>query len=433
MTSISLWTALPVVVVSLAIALLCATLAALLERSGHIRIRHWTEHAGARLRALYESRRHFEAFRYLLTLISRLLGLGLLGLAWWLLDGQPSRQWAAPLAAVAALVGVELWTRWVVRVHAETTLRTLTPVYGGLRLVLSPLVWLVAPLVAFVDGAEEPGPDDEEDEASDDEIDAYIDVGRREGILEPKEEQLVRSIVDFGDTQVRSIMTPRVEINSASVDADAESLATKFFESKNTRLPLYRDSIDHIVGVLHIRDLFEAVRAGGEFDAQALCQQPHHVPEGKPLPELLAELQELHQQMAIVVDEYGGVAGLVTVEDLVEEIVGDIRDEHEPRPESQLLGDGRWRLSGRMHLEDFEDLVEVDLDTDDLPYETLSGLICGELGRVPKPEETVVLYDLAFQVEEADERRVTLVMVTRLPEGGGEISGEDEEPQRAVG
>ncbi|MEM8933388.1 MAG: hemolysin family protein, partial [Acidobacteriota bacterium] len=372
--------ALTLVVAALGSALLFATLAALLERSSHIRISHWAEHAGDRMRRLYESRRHFEAFRYLLTVVSRLLGVGLLALAWWLLAGSSSQPWAAPLAVVVALVGIELFTRWTVRAHAETSLRALTPVYIVLRPLAWPLIWALAPILAFAEDGEDANADGDEDEASDDEIDAYIDVGRREGILEPQEEELVRSIVDFGDTHVRSIMTPRVEIQSAPVDADLETLAAKFFESKNTRLPMYQESIDHVVGVLHIRDLFEAVHTGQTIDAKELSQQPYHVPEGKPLPELLAELQERHQQMAIVVDEYGGVAGLVTVEDLVEEIVGEIRDEHEPRPDTQVLDIGRWRLSGRMHLEDFEDLVEVDLSADELPYETLSGLICGELG-----------------------------------------------------
>jgi CBS domain containing-hemolysin-like protein len=169
---------------------------------------------------------------------------------------------------------------------------------------------------------------------------------------------------------------------------------------------------------LHIRDLFAAIHGGQEVSPADLCQQPLYVPESKPLPILLEELQERHQQMAIVVDEYGGVAGLVTVEDLVEEIVGEIRDEHEARDIQEELGDGRWRLAGRIYLEELRRLIGLDLDFDDLPYETVSGLICGEAGTVPAAGETVVHHGLSFTIEEADDRRVTQVVVGRVEEGG---------------
>lgn len=400
--------------------LLLTVMSALLERSGHIRLRHWTENANAGLRSLWERPSHFHAYRFVLSLAARCLPLVLLALLWMTTEHSamggslPLGSWLAPVLVIVLLVVVEWLNRYLVEMDSEAALETLTPVYRVLHFLTSPLLLVVAPLVRFVDDDE----DEDEDEASDDEIDAYIDVGRREGILEPEEEALVRSIVDFGDTQVRSIMTPRVEINSASVDGSLEELAQKFFESKNSRLPLFRDSIDQIVGVLHIRDLFEAWHGGADAAPADLCQQPLYVPESKPLPILLEELQERHQQMAIVVDEYGGVAGLVTVEDLVEEIVGDIRDEHEARDVQDDLGDGSWRLAGRIYLEDLRKLMELDVDFDDLPYETVSGLICGEAGTVPAAGETVVQNGLAFTVEEADERRVTQVVVARVPEPG---------------
>ncbi|MDA8020088.1 MAG: hemolysin family protein [Thermoanaerobaculia bacterium] len=398
-----------------------AVVSALLERSGHIRLRHWTENANAGLRELWERPSRFLAYRFVLSLLARSLPLALLALLWSLsrhpslASNLPLGRWMAPTIVVVLLLSAEWLNRYLVERDSEAALESLTPVYRVLHFLISPLLFLVAPLVGFVDGDEEE--DEDEDEASEDEIDAYIDVGRREGILEPEEEELVRSVVDFGDTQVRSIMTPRVEINSASVEASLEDLALKFFESKNSRLPLFRDSIDHVVGVLHIRDLFEAVHRGTEDSPADLCQQPLYVPESKPLPILLQELQERHQQMAIVVDEYGGVAGLVTVEDLVEEIVGDIRDEHEARDVQESLGDGRWRLAGRIYLEDLRKLMELDLDFDDLPYETVSGLICGEAGAVPAAGETVYHHGLSFTVEEADERRVTQVVVARAEPG----------------
>ena len=422
-------------VVAAILTLLLTVMSALLERSGHIRLRHWTENANAGLRELWERPSRFHAYRFVLSLGARCLPLVLLAFL-WLLTIQPSVAgrmplgfWLAPLVVAALLVVVEWLNRYLVEMDSESALETLTPVYRVLHFLTSPLLVLVAPLVSFVDDDEDE--DEDEDEASDDEIDAYIDVGRREGILEPEEEALVRSIVDFGDTFVRSIMTPRVEINSASVDGSLEELAQKFFDSKNSRLPLFRESIDQIVGVLHIRDIFEAMHGGADVSPAELCQQPLYVPESKPLPILLEELQERHQQMAIVVDEYGGVAGLVTVEDLVEEIVGDIRDEHEARDVQEELADGSWRLAGRIYLEDLRKLMGLDYDFDDLPYETVSGLICGEAGTVPAAGEMVVQNGLSFTVEEADERRITQVLVARVPESGDSegVSGAPEPPE----
>lgn len=399
-------------------ATLLAIASALFDRASHIRVRHWAEHAGERLRALYDHRRRFEAFRFLLSVISRLMPAVLLFLATTVFVAREVRGalWLAAAIALALAWFNEWLARFVVRLHAEAGLRMATPLYSLASWLLYPLVLVLAPLVIGYDEGRAHASEDEEDDASDDEIDAYIDVGRREGILEPDEEDLVRSVVDFGDTQVRSVMTPRVEINSAPVDAEPEELAARFFESKNSRLPLYRDNIDHVVGILHIRDLFESMYSPGETNPLEHCQQPHYVPESKDLPELLAELQERHQQMAIVVDEYGGVAGLVTVEDLVEEIVGDIRDEHEPQAEAEQVGEGRWRLAGRSQLEDLEEMLELDLNADELPYETLSGWICGELGHVPRVGERLELLGLELQIEEADERRVILVTVTKSPD-----------------
>ena len=401
------------VAVALPLAFLFSVVSALFERGGHIRIRHWAKQAGPRIGALYASRSRFEAFRYVVTFCSRglLILLALLtGAAW------PQAGWLLPVVGLALyLLWAEWMTRYLVRRHAERTLEVMTPIYKGLYFFLSPLVFLLRPALGFAEvGTDE----DDEDEASEDEIDAYIDVGRREGILEPEEEEMVRSVVDFGDTQVRSVMTPRVEINSVPANAGYAELAEKFFETKNSRLPLYRDSIDDIVGILHIRDLFAAMSSGAGEDAIGLCQQPLYIPESKALRDCLEELQARHQQMAIIVDEYGGVAGLVTVEDLVEEIVGEIRDEHEDDHAHETLSDGRWRLSGRTHLEDFREIVDVEIEVDTLPYETLSGLICGHLGYVPKVGERVRQYGLELLVEEADERRVTQVGVSRRVETG---------------
>ncbi len=396
------------------LAILLSVLSALLDRSGPIRLRHWAEEAGGGLRRLNDSPARFDAFRFAVSLAAKVMPLAVVAALWAVLDGLglPAR-WSlvsAPAAVALLLFAVEWGNRRLVTLHAEGALDQLTVVLRIVWAFARPGVWLLAPLltVPAIANSEE----EEEDEASEEELDAFIDVGLREGILEPEEEELVRSIVDFGDSLVRSVMTPRVEIKSAPESASLEQLAAAFFEWKHARLPIHRDSIDQIVGILHIRDLFQAIHDGRETDAATLAHPPHYVPESKPLPDLLEELQKLQQQMAIVVDEYGGVAGLVTVEDLLEEIVGEIADEHEkPRRQRVRLDDDRWRVRGRIPLEDLGELFDVDLD--DLPYETASGLICGELGYVPKAGEEVITHGLSMTIEEADQRRVKVVAASR--------------------
>lgn len=416
-SAVGVWGALLLLPVSL-LLLVCS---ALLERSGLIRLRHWSEEAGGVLRKLYDSASRFEAFRLLLSVLARLAPVAILVCLWRFHEtvGLDRWWWISPLIIVAFLVVGEWLLRWLVEVHCERTLSRLTGVFRLFYFLLAPMIWAFHRLLPL-----DPVEEEEEDEISEEEIDAFIDVGRREGILEPEEEEMVRSIVDFGDTHVRSVMTPRVEINSVSAEADVETLATVFLESKRARLPVYRETIDQVVGILHLRDVFAAIHRGEPRRAEELSNAPFYVPENKPLRDLLEEMQALHQQMAIVVDEYGGVAGLVTVEDLLEEIVGEINDEHEATGIHHVrLDDERWQVPGRIHLEDLTDALEIDLDLDALPYETLSGWICGELGHVPKEGEKVQMNGLTFIIEGADERRVTSVVVRRVRVAEAERNG----------
>jgi putative hemolysin len=409
-----------------------AVLSALFERSGHIRLHHWAEQAGGALHATYVVPRYFESFRFLISLFARLMPVFYLWSLWTLLATLEVGVdwWLAPAVVVSTLFFVEWLNRFLVKVYSEEALRFLTPVYRVVHFVLRPILFVLAPLVRFVEENDELEGEEDSAAITEDEIDAFIDVGKREGILEEQHEDLVRSVVDFVDSEVYSVMTPRVEINAMPAEATLEELAQKFFETKNSRLPLFRDSIDQIVGILHIRDVFGAflrqtqgLRAPPAIE---LCQQPHYVPESKKLRELLEEMRALHQQMAIVVDDYGGVAGLVTIEDLVEEIVGDIRDEHEAKPDvRELLEDGRWRLTGRTYLADLAELLDLDLDVDSMQYETISGLVCGELGYVPQVGEQLETHGLILTVEGADERRVTLVTVALASGRSGDGAGEE--------
>jgi len=416
----------------LALALLSSTLSALIERSGPIRLRHWTEEAEGRLRRLYERPAHFEAFRLILSTLAKLAPLGLLcSLTGWLhVSGIVQSPEAAALWAMVLLVPFlaanEIANRFLVAWDPEHALERLTPVYRALLVVVSPVA-AVAVLLFPEDAARRRAEQDEE-EATEDEIEAFIDVGTREGILEPGEGEMVWGIVDFGDTPVRSVMTPRIDVDCAPVDSDLEELAERFVASGHSRLPLYEASPDHMVGILHIRDLLRGLRAPeGEPrpTARSLANPPFFVPETKPLGQLLKELQARFQQMAVVVDEYGGTAGIVTAEDLVEEIVGELVDEHEEaHPENELLADGAWLLAGSSDVDVLEELFGIDLD--DVPSETVGGMVFSLLGDVPSVGDTVEGYGLRYTVEDVEERRVARVRVEPLVTAGGAEAAPEE-------
>jgi putative hemolysin len=396
-------------------AVLVAVLSALLERSGPIRLRHWAEEAGGSLRALSAAPVRFGIFRYLLSLLARTLPLVLAAVLATLLElWQRAHPILWALAAVLLFVATtEAFNRTLVGQDPERALRGLTRVYRVALWALAPLLAVLGPLVPARAFERHEHEEDGEDEASDEEIEAFIDVGTREGILEPEEGEWVWGIVGFGDTQARSVMTPRIDMVCAPVDSTLETLAERFIESGHSRIPIFEDSIDHIIGILHIRDLLRASRSPEPPAVRELLKPPLFIPETKPLTELLKELQARFQQVAIVVDEYGGTAGLVTVEDLLEEIVGEIMDEHEAlAAELEPLGDGAYRLDGRAHIELLDELFGVEIE--DPEYETVAGLIFSALGYVPQVGETVESHGLRFTVEAVDDRRIGTVRVEKL-------------------
>ncbi len=231
-----------------------------------------------------------------------------------------------------------------------------------------------------------------ETEATDQEVQAYIDVGRQEGILEKEEEKLLLSIVDFGDTRVREVMTPRTDIVWYS------------------RIPVVRGSIDTVVGIVHVKDTLQSIRAGGSRPIAELVREAYFVPETKKVSELLREFQRRHLWMAIVVDEYGGVSGLVTVEDLLEEIVGEISDEHEDeREEVSRAGEQSYSVSGKVNIAKVQELFGRGPEEEE--FTTLGGFLAARLGHIPRPGESHREADLLFTVEEADRRRVHRVRI----------------------
>jgi CBS domain containing-hemolysin-like protein len=258
--------------------------------------------------------------------------------------------------------------------------------------------------------------EDEEDNAED--FQALMEVGEAEGIIEEEEREMIETIVEFADTLTGEIMTPRTEIVGVSVGTLIKDARDVIIDEKYSRLPVYRDSIDNIEGMIYVRDLLAALATGQkENTVETIMRDAFFVPETKTAADLLKSMQANHVQIAVVIDEYGGVAGLVTVEDILEEIVGEIEDEDTEQEEIVEIIEGRgggetyFDVLGSTEIDKIERLFDIELEDED--YTTIAGLVVTEAGYVPKVGEKLELKGIAIDVLEADEKRLTLLRLRK--------------------
>lgn len=261
-----------------------------------------------------------------------------------------------------------------------------------------------------------PDSPDDKKEDDDEDIQALLEVGEAEGILEEGEREMIESMVEFAETRVGEIMTPRTEICAIPADATVRAARDLIIDQKYSRIPVYRDSIDNIEGLIYVRDLLQVWADGGKEDQPIadILRDPYFVPETKSAADLLKNMQVDHVQIAIVVDEYGGVAGVVTVEDLIEEIVGEIEDEDiEDEEIIEIVEgeDGFYDVLGSTEIDKIERIFDLDLEDDD--FSTIAGMITSEVGYVPKAGDKLTLENLDIEILKADEKKVTLVRLRK--------------------
>lgn len=227
-----------------------------------------------------------------------------------------------------------------------------------------------------------------------------------------KEQEMVDSVLNFSDRIVREVMVPRIDMVCLPLSDDLADVAARVRKAGHSRIPVYREKIDDIQGVLYTKDLLDILAQGkSEFHMRDLLREAYFVPEYKRIDELFREFQAHRIHMAIVVDEYGGTAGIVTMEDLVEEVFGEIRDEYDTEsPLSFSLGRGAYRIDGRLPVEDLNDLMDSSFEEDD-DYETVAGLVYRHLGHIPRPGETVEVEGYLFTVEKVRAQRILLLKV----------------------
>lgn len=272
-------------------------------------------------------------------------------------------------------------------------------------------------------------PHADEEQVTEEEIRMMVDVGEEKGVIEEVQKDMINNIFEFDDLTAGEVMTPRTDVAALDIEDGLEEALRIGVDEGFSRLPVYEEDIDHIIGILHIKDLLPYV--GRELPAEVslrnLIRDTYFVPETKHCGELFSEMTAKHMQMAVVVDEYGGVAGIVTVEDLLESIVGNMQDEFDNEEEEiTQLDENSFEVDGSTSMEELSDLLDVDFPEGD--YETVGGFLLQQLGRIPEADEhpEVQFENVHFTVKEMDDRRIDAVHVERTPVAESENAEEED-------
>lgn len=338
-------------------------------------------------------------------------GLGHLGLAVGIATG---------IMTLLILVFGEITPKTVALRNAERLSLWIAPIIIGLQFLLRPVAYLIGflcwPFIFIFGGkAPEKGPFITEEE-----IRLILTAGESEGVIEQEERKMITSIFEFGETVVREVMTPRPDITAAEPNRTIDEIKNIILDSGHSRIPIYEGNLDNVIGLVYAKDLLKFEKEKGLRD---ILRPVIIIPETKKVSELLHEMQAARTHLAVIVDEFGMTSGVVTLEDLIEEIVGEIHDEFE-REERMIdkLDDGSFIVDGRLSLKDLNDRLQLNLP--EKKYDTIGGYVFGQLGKAPSVGGTVKFENLKISVERVLRRRITRVKIIIQPENiGEEVAG----------
>jgi putative hemolysin len=327
------------------------------------------------------------------------------------------------LITVLSLLFGELVPKRLALRYAEGLARFVAPFMNRLSRVAHPFVWFMGATTNAVlfmlrtRAASEPS-------VSVDDIEHMIESGRAEGVVEALEERVAIEALRLGERTVRDIMRPRIDLDALDVNTPADEVIGAVAMAGFSRLPVYEKDLDHIIGFVHIKDLFRQQYLGWPIELRKLMHPALFVPETMPLDRLLQLMQEKHNQLAIVLDEYGGTEGMVTLEDVVQELVGEIRDEHRREEQQHFVqrDDQSWLVDGSVSIQDFIEHLDIRIDNELRGFSTVSGLILERLGRIPAIGDKTDWNGYELEVVDMDGQRIDRILVTRLP------SAESKEP-----
>lgn len=323
------------------------------------------------------------------------------------------------------LVFGELVPKRIAQKKPERIAKKVAGVIRFCAALTKPIVWLLSKSTNGVLRMLGMDPKDEAEAVSEDDIRLMVDIGGEKGAIGADEREMIDNIFEFNDSTAEDLMIHRTDTVTVWVDEDPSELEKQIVESGHSRFPVYDEDMDDVIGVLYLRDYFVNLRVKEPKSLRQIIRPPYFVPDSVKADVLFREMQSRQIHMAIVVDEYGGFNGIITMEDLLEEIVGNIYDEFDPVEEDmEQLEDGFWRMRGSVGLDTISELFEIPLPEDE--FDTLGGMVFGELGIIPDDGETpeVEAYGLHIWVEEIADRRVEWARVKKVDDGGQKQNGD---------
>ena len=325
---------------------------------------------------------------------------------------------ATGVLTLLILIFGEITPKNAVTINAEKMALSRAPVIYALTKILTPVIFVVNALSSGLMRLMGIRSEDGRRKMTESDFMTVVDVGHEQGVIESDEKELITNVVDFGDSVASDVMVPRIDVTFLDVDASYEETVYLFRDEKYSRIPVYEEDKDHIIGILNLKDLFCYTGKPEDFDMRLLLREPHFTYEFRKTSDLMASMRRDSINIVIVLDEYGAVSGILTLEDLLEEIVGEIRDEYdaEEMDDIQEISPTSFLLDGNTKLEDVNDRFGLELDSED--YDSIAGHIMHELGHIPAEGDTVMIGDIQLTVKKMDRNRIDTLNLT-LPETQG--------------
>ena len=312
---------------------------------------------------------------------------------------------ATGVLTLLVLLFGEITPKTTATLYAETiALRFAKPIYALMQ-VLTPVIFIVNKMSLAVLMVLHIDPNKKQDAITEDELRTIVEVSHEEGVIESDEKKMIYNVFDFGDSVAKDIMVPRIDITFVDVGATYEEVISVFREEKYTRYPVFEETTDNVIGIINIKDLLLA-EPGQNFCLRDYLREPLYTYEFKKTTELMVELRKTQNNIAIVLDEYGATAGLITLEDMLEEIVGEIRDEYDEDEEDLVrrVAPGEYLVEASTKLDDLNDQLGLELESED--YDSIGGFVIGLLDHLPEAGEEVTYQNLRFVVEKMDRNRI---------------------------
>lgn len=323
---------------------------------------------------------------------------------------------ATGVITILVLIFGEITPKTIAKQKSETVaLKVARPIHF-IVVAFKPLVYIFTAVSSFFIRTLGGDPSEIKSFITQEELKTMVGVSQEEGVLENGEKEMIFNVFDFAELQVKDIMVQRVDIVSIDQDAGYDDVMEVIKNEQFSRIPVYSQTIDNIVGILNIKDLatIENLREG--FNVSNYIREPFYIFEFKRIKELFNEMKKTRNHIAIVLDEYGGTVGLVTIEDLVEEIVGDIEDEYDEENHVKVIKDNEYIVDGSLRLHDVSDLIGIDIDSEE--FDSVGGLMIGDLGRMPEEQEEVMVNNIKFIAEEIEKNRIKKVrMIIDIEDG----------------